>query len=345
MTSISSAAPSWRKMQIPRPLQRLFDHFPLQTYEANELPERSQHLTSSDLPTLYVFSTDSDARLGLPSFNPGCLKWQTLLRLANIDFRILPSTNHSSPTGSLPFLLPPRTSSTTSPAPVPASSLLSFARRHRSQQQQQQAQQQQDKNFADLDHLDDADLPPRAQAYLSLITHSLRNAWLYALYLDPARAALLRYLYIDPASSSHAVRAALLYQLRHAAAEQIATTSPGSGLGSGADGVDGVDEEAVYRSAGQALDALASLLRESGTAWFFGAERPGPFDAALFSYTHLMVEYMSEDEDGNRDGSGEKKGQRVPLGRMVKEAGNGELARHRESMLGVAWPEWDGYRR
>jgi metaxin len=63
-------------MQIPRPLQQLFDRFPLRTYEANDLPERSQHLTSSDLPTLYVFSADSDARLGLPSFNPACLKWQ-----------------------------------------------------------------------------------------------------------------------------------------------------------------------------------------------------------------------------------------------------------------------------
>ncbi|KAJ4306137.1 hypothetical protein N0V88_000933 [Collariella sp. IMI 366227] len=69
-------SPSWRKIQIPRPLQQLFDYFPLRTYEPNALPERSQQLTSSDLPTLYVFSTDEDARLGLPSFNPGCLKWQ-----------------------------------------------------------------------------------------------------------------------------------------------------------------------------------------------------------------------------------------------------------------------------
>lgn len=76
MASIPSPASGWRKMQIPRPLQQLFDHFPLQTYEPNHLPERSQHLTSSNLPTLYVFSTDSDARLGLPSFNPACLKWQ-----------------------------------------------------------------------------------------------------------------------------------------------------------------------------------------------------------------------------------------------------------------------------
>ncbi|AEO55931.1 hypothetical protein MYCTH_2142789 [Thermothelomyces thermophilus ATCC 42464] len=333
MASIPSAAPSWRKMQIPRPLQRLFDYFPLRIYEPNELPERSQQLTSGDLPTLYVFSTDSDARLGLPSFNPGCLKWQTLLRLANLDFRILPSTNHSSPTGSLPFLLPPRTSPTASPAPIPASGLLSFARKN----------PWRPGKAADLDlgHLD-ADLPPRAQAYLALITHSLRNAWLCALYLDPTHDALLRRLYVDPASSSRAVRAALLHQLRRAAAEQVATASSGGGKIvslAPVDSADGIDEEAVYRSARDALDALASLLRESETAWFFGTERPGSFDAALFSYTHLMVEYMSEEEDTES-----AKG-RVSLGRMVKEAGNGELAEHRERMLGVAWPEWDGYRR
>jgi hypothetical protein len=29
------------------------------------------------------------------------------------------------------------------------------------------------------------------------------------------------------------------------------------------------------------------------------------------------------------------------LGRMVRSAGEGELARHRERMLEAAWPEWD----
>ncbi|KAL2148316.1 hypothetical protein VTH82DRAFT_2236 [Thermothelomyces myriococcoides] len=336
MVPTPSTTPSWRTMQIPRPLQRLFDYFPLRIYEPNELPERSQQLTTADLPTLYVFSTDSDARLGLPSFNPSCLKWQTLLRLAGLNFRILPSTNHSSPTGSLPFLLPPRTLTSPSPAPVPASDLLSFARNKKKKKASG--------DTADLKHLDAEQLPPRARAYLALITHSLRNAWLCALYLDPAHDALLRRLYVDPASSSRPVRAALLRQLRRAAAEQVAT---GVGSGGGGkivslgpvDSPDGIDEEAVYRSAKDALDALVSLLKESETPWFFGAERPGSFDAALFSYTHLMLEYMSDEED-----SSSPRG-RVSLGRMVKEAGNGKLARHRERMLRVAWPGWDGYRR
>ncbi|KAL2157351.1 hypothetical protein VTH06DRAFT_6169 [Thermothelomyces fergusii] len=316
-SSPSAAAPSWRKIQIPRPLQRLFDSFPLRIYEPNELPERSRRLTSGDLPTLYVFSTESDARLGLPSFNPTCLKWQTLLRLAGLDFRTAPSTNHASPTGSLPFLLPPRTSpapTTTSPAPapvpVPASDLLSFARKHRRPAR------------PTIDGAGDGgselpSLPGRARAYLALVTHSLRAAWLCALYLDPGRGAVLRRLYVDPASSSRAVRAALLRRLRRAAAEQVATIAAGAGG-------NGVDEEAVYRSAGAALDALAGLLRESGTAWFFGAERPGAFDAALFSYTHLMVEYMSEEEEEEQD----------------EEKERTERARSRREAGGRPWAAW-----
>jgi len=81
-TMTSQAPPytqPWRKIPIPRPLQVLFDTFPLRTYEANGLPERAERLTTSDLPTLYLFCTEEDARTGLPSYNPGCLKWQVRL--------------------------------------------------------------------------------------------------------------------------------------------------------------------------------------------------------------------------------------------------------------------------
>jgi metaxin len=61
---------------VPRPLQQLFDLVPLVTYDANALPARSQSATSGQLPTLYVFASEHDALHGLPSFNPGCLKWQ-----------------------------------------------------------------------------------------------------------------------------------------------------------------------------------------------------------------------------------------------------------------------------
>jgi hypothetical protein len=59
---------------IPAPLQRLFDSFPLTTYPPNELPVRSP--APSRLPTLHVFISERDALKGSPSFNPSCLKWQ-----------------------------------------------------------------------------------------------------------------------------------------------------------------------------------------------------------------------------------------------------------------------------
>ena len=59
---------------MPTPIRRLFDKFPLQTYPANELPQRTAGDRSQHL--LYVFTTPEAARRGDPSFNPSCLKWQ-----------------------------------------------------------------------------------------------------------------------------------------------------------------------------------------------------------------------------------------------------------------------------
>ncbi|KAL1839706.1 hypothetical protein VTJ49DRAFT_1243 [Mycothermus thermophilus] len=363
MTTIPSSTPGWSKVQIPRPLQRLFDLFPLRAYEPNHLPERSQQLTSSSLPTLYIFTTEEDARLGLPSFNPTCLRWQTLLRLTGLEFRVLPSTNHASPTGALPFLLPARSNSSSSsssstsppsssspsqpppppPTPIPASKLLPYAQSHANPTKSSHPATSGDRLF-----------PTRARAYVALVSSHLRSAWLCALYLDPSRSDLLDALYLRPASSSAAVRAALRRQLRKAAGEQILDSAPaagalqsGSGSGSGTGEVgnnksrgwgwswqeDGtaINPRAVYASAREAMAALASLLAESKTEWFFDADAPSEFDAAVFSYTHLMIQYMSDGEE-----------EAGALGKMVRRAGEGELARHREMLWRFAWPEGNG---
>lgn len=60
--------------RVPKPLERLFDRFPLVTYEANKLPARAP--TSDSLPTLFVFASEEDASRDAPSYNPTCLKWQ-----------------------------------------------------------------------------------------------------------------------------------------------------------------------------------------------------------------------------------------------------------------------------
>ncbi|ORY68749.1 uncharacterized protein BCR38DRAFT_335148 [Pseudomassariella vexata] len=243
---------------IPAPLRRLFKHFPLLVYPANELPFRT--LPNRELPTLYVFSTDQDALQGLPSFNPSCLKWQTFLKLAGAEFRIIPSTNHASPNGALPFLIRPSSASDAdSQTPVPSNKLEKYARGNGSTQ------------VPEVSSL-------RLEAYQSLLDHRIRNAWLYSLYLNPKDTALLFDLYINPTSSTQVVRNTIWHQLQHAAESEILKST----------GAPAVNPPALYKGAEEAFEALATVL--GGEAWFFGNLNPGLFDATVFAYTHLVLD-------------------------------------------------------
>ena len=62
----------------PSSIKRLFDKFPLRTYPSNELPQRDSRDATEHL--LYIFATAEEARLGSPSYNPSCLKWQVSLQ-------------------------------------------------------------------------------------------------------------------------------------------------------------------------------------------------------------------------------------------------------------------------
>ena len=67
-----SGLTSW--FAIPAPLRRLFDKFPLETYDPNALPMRA--ILRKTEKVLCIFTSRQDAIQGRPSFNPGCLKWQ-----------------------------------------------------------------------------------------------------------------------------------------------------------------------------------------------------------------------------------------------------------------------------
>ncbi|KAI3334203.1 hypothetical protein F4824DRAFT_216952 [Ustulina deusta] len=251
----SQEASGW--FTIPAPLARLFKKFPLLTYPPNELPARSPETRA--VPTLYVFISDEDALKALPSFNPSCLKWQTFLKLAGVDFCVRPSNNHASPTGALPFLLPPSTPSDSRPqGPIPSNKLEQYGL---------------DNGKSKLP----IDLGARLEAYESLLDHRIRNAWLYTLYLSPANARLLAHLYIVPATSSRPVRAAILYQLRHAAEVEILKSTSR----------DAINPADLYGGAKEAFRALDAVLGDED--WFFGSAVPGLFDATVFSYTHLIL--------------------------------------------------------
>ncbi|KAI1778408.1 hypothetical protein F4818DRAFT_438572 [Hypoxylon cercidicola] len=264
MSSETPRAPNARLptsgwITIPAPLARLFKKFPLLTYPPNELPARSPN--ARDVATLYVFISDQDALNGLPSFNPSCLKWQAFLKLSGVDFRVVSSNNHASPTGALPFLIPPSSPSPTSSVrtPIPSNKLEEYAAAHGAP------------NIAAAPGF-------KQETYESLLNYQLRNAWLYALYLSRPNSALLSQLYITPVSASQVVRTAILYQLRHAAEAEILRSV----------GAPVVDSAALYKGAREAFGALSSVLASGD--WFFEHSSPSLFDATLFSYAHLLLD-------------------------------------------------------
>lgn len=74
--------------RIPAPLKRVFDRYPLITYDENEPPLRAPRTTGKHV--LHVFTTAQDAKSRRPSFNPGCLKWQVWTeKLVRWSHRIL----------------------------------------------------------------------------------------------------------------------------------------------------------------------------------------------------------------------------------------------------------------
>jgi len=237
---------------IPPVVRRIFDSFPVLTYPATPLPTRCPRPQS--VPTLYVFSTPEDAASGRPSFNPSCLKWQAFLRLCGIRYRIVPSNNHASPSGALPFLIPASKPATS----VPGSRLSKWA--------EENGKTPQSCDFG----------RPEIQAFSTLIDTKVRDAWLYAFYLEPRNFhALAKKHYCS--SSVPIVDFFLSRELRNSAHAELIKSRPG--------GVVNGDE--IYADAELAIHALATVLGEG--RWFFGAQEPGIFDASVFAYTHLIL--------------------------------------------------------
>lgn len=164
---------------LPAPVKRVFDSFPVLTYAPNELPARAPRRAKK--AALYVFSSPEDAKAGKPSFNPSCLKWQvsqlvslrkdsaniskTFLKIAGVGHDLVPSNNHASPTGVLPFLLPAHTSQSPldAPLPIPSNKLSKYAAEHGSKIEESPS--------------------IRYEAYQSLIDYRIRNAWVRDLSL------------------------------------------------------------------------------------------------------------------------------------------------------------------
>ncbi|RDW89859.1 putative mitochondrial outer membrane protein (Sam35) [Aspergillus mulundensis] len=239
---------------VPAPVKRIFDRFPLVTYPANDLP----HYPGSGRQgnQLFVFIDATGARRGRPSFNPQCLKWQAYLKFVGIDFELVPSNNHASPSGALPFLLPALPIGIG--APIPSNKLQKWAIEEVHCEEEQQ-------------------LNVRFEVYSSLLDNRIRSAWLYHLYLNHDNfGAVARRLYVDPSTTNAAVRAALAAQLQQAARDELLKSSPY------------IDASALEAEAAEAFEALSTLLGQKD--YFFDRPNPGLFDASVFAYTHLILD-------------------------------------------------------
>ncbi|KAL8673965.1 MAG: hypothetical protein Q9168_001608 [Polycauliona sp. 1 TL-2023] len=268
-------------LTAPRFIRRIFDQFPLFTHPLNELPDRRPIERNKN--TLYVFARPDAARRGAPSFNPGCLKWQTYLKLIGVPFVTVSSNNHASPTGSLPFMIPTASGADSTVLdlvrPIPSHKIQAWTNKKASVSKE------------GPDSI-------RYEAYLSLLDHRIRSAWLHTLYLSASQFdPVARPLYILPATSSPPARMALSHSLRAAALEELTKASTSAV----------VDVNALYRESDNAFSALSELLGDD--AWFFGEAEPGLFDAAVFAYTHLLCdEKMGWKTDEERLGKSLREG-------------------------------------
>ncbi|KAL8826703.1 MAG: hypothetical protein Q9191_003628, partial [Dirinaria sp. TL-2023a] len=90
---------------------------------------------------------------------------QAYLKFADIEFATVPSNNHASPTGALPFLLSPcARDPLSSPTVVPSSKLERWV-------------QQQQRSHDSVTKKEPRQSMLRQEAYMALLDHPIRHAW------------------------------------------------------------------------------------------------------------------------------------------------------------------------
>ncbi|EGD92022.1 hypothetical protein H112_00311 [Trichophyton rubrum D6] len=279
---------------IPKPVKRLFDQFPLVTYPPNTAPASSYSYSASastastaspasstastaspasststdanvgangrpDEHRLYIFTSADAARNGRPSVNPQCLMWQAYLRFRGIEFRTIPSNNHASPDGALPFLLPAGPEGDSEPSCVAPSKLQNWADTNAKHQ------------------YTEAKISGVLRTYKSLLERNIRDAWLYTVYLDSSNfESIAKKAYVNPSTKNPLVRATLAYQLKEAAKDQLHRKDTY------------IDPEDILSEAKEAFNSLSYLLGDN--VYFTHGSTPCWFDASLFSYTHLILD-------------------------------------------------------
>ena len=194
---------------------------------------------------------------------------KTLLKFHDIEFNTVPSTNHASPSGALPFLL-----AANDPSAISSTRLASWA-------------------YAQNNKHQISSNSRRALTYHALLTGPVRLAYLHAFYLEPITfSTITAPLYVDPCSTSNLVRLSISWPLRAAALAEVTASLSGS--------TPRIDVEALYSDMEEAFGALNIFLGRRN--WFDGhgdaeslrPDTPGELDALVFAYTHVILALLEE---------------------------------------------------
>ena len=182
-TSTSSANRPW--LATPAPIAHLFTRYPLHTLPPNPLPARTLPPPARQRHQLFIYTQSLEHGPDVPSYNPTCLQWQAYLRFRGIEFDVVPSDNHASPSGALPFLLPAvyepgdagaAQRAVQGPVPISAGSLKAWVQEQ--QREKRRPGPAEEHEAADRGAKQEADGVVRgAAAYLALIERRIRPAW------------------------------------------------------------------------------------------------------------------------------------------------------------------------
>jgi metaxin len=323
-SSSTTSSSSW--LQTPQPIRKLFAQFPLQTLPANPLPFRRPKKSSQKAPIFFTYSEtihETKPASFKCSYNPTCLKWETYLRSRRINIKIQPSNNHASPTGALPFLLLPEPEPTegdekqakkrwTNKATLDIDGSGSSSGSGATFKTIPNAGIRAYADAQKYEFLSDNEQPPeptaaetlRLEAYISLVDHRIRPAWLHSLYMTDNLYSLIVPLYVNQATSSLPVRMWQARQLRAAARAEILKLYPT------------LDEEVIYEAAADAFDALEELMDEkphiddesfyhlSGDhSTLLGGRSLSLLDASVVAYTRLLTDPRLGEELGGAWGA------------------------------------------
>ena len=244
---------------------------------------------------------------------------QTLLKFHGIRHITCPSSNHASPTGVLPFLLPLHSHNLADPPPPVSTKTLPS-------------------------HLGLPTPSPKSSLYNSLLSHTIRLAYLHALYLDTETFKSITIpLYVAPCTRNGLVRAVSAHSLRSAAEEELLK---GCGIPEGE--LEQVDIEGLYVAMEDAWEALSQVLgsekcfdevlgtREDANGKMKG---PGELDASVFAYSHVIISLLEDQKGrGAEDGSAKTLQESKVFGKGVKRLYEGirkhkNLVQHHDLIL------------